>query len=167
MKHAILFTSLILSITFLQGCAVQKELIPTGGSRADGIIKLSYEYGRFEVPTLDAQQGLTAAKQRCSSWGYKNAEAFGGSTKSCIIPRNNGCNRWLVSIEYQCTEYTLNTLTTLNPPTQPSSPPATQPSSSPINKQAERMIYIKELKDKGLLSQEEYEVKRKEILKDL
>jgi len=29
------------------------------------------------------------------------------------------------------------------------------------------MINIKELKDKGLLSQEEYEEKRKEILKEL
>jgi hypothetical protein len=167
MKHAILFTSLILSISFLQGCAVQKELVPTGGSRADGIVKLSYEYGLFEAPQLNAQQGVNAAKQRCSSWGYKNAEAFGGSTKSCIMPTNNGCNRWLVSIEYQCTEYTLNTATQISPPTaaQPSNPAVTAPSLA--GKASERMTYIKELKDKGLLSQDEYEVKRKEILKDL
>jgi hypothetical protein len=42
---------------------------------------------------------------------------------------------------------------------------ATQP--SPASKANERMTYIKELKDKGLLSQDEYEAKRKEILKDL
>ena len=159
MKHAILFTSLILSISFLQGCAVQKELVPTGGSRADGIVKLSYEYGLFEAPQLNAQQGVNAAKQRCSSWGYKNAEAFGGSTKSCIIPTNNGCNRWLVSIEYQCTEST--SIVTA----QPSIPAVTEPSLA--SKASERMTYIKELKDKGLLSQDEYEAKRKEILKDL
>jgi hypothetical protein len=44
---------------------------------------------------------------------------------------------------------------------------ATQPSSSPASKANERMTYIKELKDKGLLSKDEYEAKRKEILKDL
>lgn len=159
MKHAILFTSLVLNIIILQGCAVQKELVPTGGSRADGIVKLSYEYGLFEAPQLNAQQGVNAAKQRCSSWGYKNAEAFGGSTKSCIMPTNNGCNRWLVSIEYQCTEST-SIITA-----QPSTPTVTEPSLA--SKASERMTYIKELKDKGLLSQDEYEAKRKEILKDL
>ena len=159
MKYAILFTSLILNIIFLQGCAVQKELVATGGSRADGVVKLSYEYGLFEAPQLNAQQGVNAAKQRCSSWGYKNAEAFGGSTKSCIMPTNNGCNRWLVSIEYQCTEST----SIVTAP--PSNPAVTEPSLA--SKASERMTYIKELKDKGPLSQDEYEAKRKEILKDL
>jgi len=113
----------------------------------------------FEAPKLDAQQGMTAAQQRCSSWGYKNAEAFGGSTKACINSSNQGCNRWLVTIEYQCTESTSITAT------QPSNPTVTQPSSA--TKANERMTYIKELKDKGLLSLDEYEAKRKEILKDL
>ncbi len=160
--------ALLIGLTIIfSGCAVQKELVPTGGSRADGIVKLSYEYGLFEAPQLNAQQGVNAAKQRCSSWGYKNAEAFGGSTKSCIMPTNNGCNRWLVSIEYQCTEYTLNTATQISPPTaaQPSNPTLMQ--ASPASNANERMTYIKELKDKGLLSQDEYEAKRKEILKDL
>ena len=112
---------------------------------------------------------MTAAKQRCSSWGYKNAEAFGGFTKACINSSNSGCNRWLVTIEYQCTEYTLNTSTTLNTQIQPlTAATTTTPSLSSANsKQSERMINIKELKDKGLITQEEYEAKRKEILKDL
>jgi hypothetical protein len=167
MKVSAFLSSSLLAIIFIQGCAVQKELVPTGGSRADGTVKLSYEYGIFEAPKLDAQQGMKAAQQRCSSWGYKNAEAFGGSTKACINSSNDGCNRWLVTMEYQCTEYTLNTSTTLNTPTQPSTSTTTPPLSSAISKQSERMIYIKELKDKGLISQEEYEEKRKEILKEL
>ena len=124
MKLADLLFSSLLSIILIQGCAVQKELVPTGGSRADGTVKLSYEYGMFEAPKLDAQQGLMAAQQRCSSWGYKNAEAFGGSTKACINSSNSGCNRWFVTIEYQCTEYTLNTAT------QPPAATTTQPSSA-------------------------------------
>jgi hypothetical protein len=165
MKLTALLSSCLLAGIFLQGCATQKELVPTGGSRADGIVKLSYEYGLFEAPTIDVQQGVISAQQRCSSWGYKKAEAFGGSTKACINSSDSGCNRWLVTIEYQCTEYTLSTSTTSNTPTQPST--STSPLSTSVSKQSERMINIKELKDKGLLSQEEYEEKRKEILKEL
>jgi hypothetical protein len=102
LKKNTILTTLFLTTLFISGCAVQKQLIPTGGSRADGTVKLSYEYGLFEAPQLDAQQGLIAAKQRCSAWGYTSAEAFGGSTQTCTNSTRNGCNRWLVSIEYQC-----------------------------------------------------------------
>jgi hypothetical protein len=90
-------------ILFIQGCAVHKELVPTGGSRADGTVKLSFEYGLFEVPELDEQQGMNAAQKRCSAWGYTGAEPFGGAIKTCTNSSNSGCNRWLVTIEYQCT----------------------------------------------------------------
>jgi hypothetical protein len=102
MKHVPLFATSVLVIIFIQGCAVQKQLVPTGGSRADGTVKLSYEYGLFEAPKLDAQQGLSAAQRRCAAWGYNGAEPFGGSTQTCINSSNGGCNRWLASIEYQC-----------------------------------------------------------------
>jgi hypothetical protein len=52
----------VLVIMSIQGCAVQKQLVPTGGSRADVTIKMSFEYGAFEVPKLDGQQGLSVAK---------------------------------------------------------------------------------------------------------
>ena len=161
MKLSNFLPSSLLTIILIQGCAGQKQLVPTGGSRADGTVKLSYEYGLFEAPKLDAQQGMRSAQQRCSSWGYKNAEAFGGSTKSCINISSNGCDRWLVTLEYQCTE------STLNAPAQSSNAINTQPTSSSISKHNDRMNYIKELKDKGIITQEEYDAKRKEILKDL
>lgn len=94
---------LLIAILLLQGCAVQKQLIPTGGSRADGIVKLAFEYGVFESPKLDEQQSLTAARQRCSAWGYSDAVPFGGSTSQCTSPTRSGCNSWMVTIEYQCT----------------------------------------------------------------
>ena len=106
MKHLTYFAALFVVTLTIHGCAVQKQLVPTGGSRADGTVKLSYEYGLFEAPKLDAQQGLMAARERCASWGYKNAEPFGGSTQNCIRPTSNGCNRWFVSIEYQCSDST-------------------------------------------------------------
>lgn len=87
----------------LSGCAVQKQLVPTGGSRADGTVKLSYEYGLFEQPVLDPQQGYRSAKQRCVAWGYADAEAFGGQITQCINFNQHGCNRWMATMEFQCT----------------------------------------------------------------
>ena len=87
---------------YLPGCAVQKQLVPIGGSRADGTVKLGYQYGAFEAPQLDAVQGINTAKQRCVAWGYKDAEAFGGYTQTCSDQTNSGCVGWNVTVEYQC-----------------------------------------------------------------
>ncbi len=98
-KYLIIF---ILAILF-QGCATQKTLIPTGGSRADGTVKLSYEYGLFEKPQIDLTQGEIAAKQKCAAWGYTGADAFGGVTTTCNHYYRHGCDRWFATVEYQCT----------------------------------------------------------------
>ena len=102
-KHVTLLAASALIILSMQGCAVNKQLTPTGGSRADGTVKLSFEYGAFEVPKLDGQQGMSAARQRCAAWGYTGVEPFGGSTKTCSSGSRSGCDRWLVTVEYQCT----------------------------------------------------------------
>lgn len=99
MKKLMLACAVIAALT---GCAVQKTMVPTGGSRSDGTIKLSYEFDRFEVPHVDEQQGLAVATKRCAAWGYTGTEAFGGQTKTCAL-QGSGCARWLVTVEYQCT----------------------------------------------------------------
>lgn len=95
---ALLATTLILS-----GCATQKQLVPTGGSKADGTVKMSYSYGMFESPKVDMQQGAQLAVKRCAAWGYSGAEPFGGYTSVCSQPSSSGCMETLVSVEYQCT----------------------------------------------------------------
>lgn len=87
----------------LSGCATPKQLVATGGSRADGTVKMSYEYGRFETPHVNASQGSVGARQRCAAWGYTGAEPFGGATKQCVDFSGGGCSRWMVTYEYQCT----------------------------------------------------------------
>lgn len=88
----------------MQGCTVvPKQLTATGGSRADGIVKLSYEYGMFETVQIDGQQAINEARQRCAGWGYRGAEPFGGSKQKCISHYAGDCKRWLVTIDYQCT----------------------------------------------------------------
>jgi YecR-like lipoprotein len=93
----------ILAATILVGCAVAKEWSATGGSRSDGMVKLSYEIKEFEKPILDEQQGINLATQRCRAWGYSGAESFGGVTRQCNRDNGAGCSQWLVTKEYQCT----------------------------------------------------------------
>jgi hypothetical protein len=39
------------------GCAAAKEWAATGGSRADGVVDLSYQYALFENAHVDEAQG--------------------------------------------------------------------------------------------------------------
>jgi hypothetical protein len=87
----------------LAACATAKSYTATGGSRSDGTVRLSYEVGMFEVPTVDENQGLQLARQRCATWGYTGAEAFGGTTSQCTSMGSSGCMVTLVTKEYQCT----------------------------------------------------------------
>ncbi len=86
----------------LAGCARKKDLIPTGGSRADGTVDLSYELGLYEKPVLDPEKGLIIARQRCAAWGYTGAEAFGGEKRQCQAFYGGDCIRWFVTMTYQC-----------------------------------------------------------------
>ena len=62
-------TAIILAVaTAMSGCAVQKTLTPTGGSRSDGTVKLSYVVGAFEKPVVNYAQAQSAAMQRCAAW---------------------------------------------------------------------------------------------------
>jgi YecR-like lipoprotein len=93
----------LLTFVCLTGCATSKIPEPTGGSRADGTIELSYEHGEFEQPVIDKAQANEAAKARCKAWGYTDSEPFGGMRKTCEAPGGlGGCSQWLVTIKYQC-----------------------------------------------------------------
>ena len=95
--------ALLFVLTTLTGCASVKTLQATGGSRADGTVELSYEYGMFEKPQVQWDQGLVTATERCKAWGYQGAEAFGGTTSECQAYNGYGnCVRWLVTVKYQC-----------------------------------------------------------------
>jgi hypothetical protein len=98
-------TSVIFAVAAfaLSACAVQKQWIPTGGSRSDGVVKLSYEYGGLQVPTVDNEAGVALAKEKCAVWGYSGAQAFGGTIKTCASRDMYGCNGYRVTAEFQCT----------------------------------------------------------------
>jgi hypothetical protein len=80
----------------------QKHWAATGGSRSDAVVRMSYEYASYEIPDVNPQEALELASQRCRSWGYSEAEAFGGETRQCNQYSGSGCANWLVTKEFQC-----------------------------------------------------------------
>lgn len=99
LKAAVMAVALMLA-----GCTVQKELVPMGGSRSDGMVVLAYEVGLYEKAQVDFAAGHDAARQTCAGWGYAGAQPFGGMTERCVSVNGYGhCLRWRVSLPYQCT----------------------------------------------------------------
>jgi hypothetical protein len=94
-----------LTVVAIVGCAVQRDWVATGGSRADGVVSLSFEYGAFERPEVDDLQGQQVAVERCAVWGYSGADPFGGTVSQCVVADGFGsCNRWRITRDYQCLE---------------------------------------------------------------
>jgi hypothetical protein len=102
MKSYCLF--LIVAAMMLTACATQETLVPTGGSRSDGTVQLSYEYGLFQVPHVDMDQATQTAADRCAAWGYSGAQPFGGQINRCEQFNAYGnCIQTLVTMSFQCT----------------------------------------------------------------
>jgi len=94
---------LLLVMTALAGCSVKRDFYATGGSRADGVIDMAYDYKPNENIVTNKKQAYTIARSKCASWGYTDAEAFGGQTKICTSSsRSDGCAAWQVTVKYQC-----------------------------------------------------------------
>lgn len=92
------FILVSLAALSLVGCATPKSWMATDGSRADATVVLSYEYNAmYEQPVVDDSQGLQVAIDRCKSWGYTSAEAFGGNYSQEI-----GKSMIRVMKKYQC-----------------------------------------------------------------
>jgi hypothetical protein len=102
MSNKWVLSFLLASMFVLGGCATPMNYVATGGSRSDGTVKLSYQYGGFQQPVVDAQQGLDLAKSKCAAWGFTGAEAFGGEVRTCTAYNQYGCVQFLVTAEYQC-----------------------------------------------------------------
>jgi hypothetical protein len=98
---------IIMALVFiaLNGCATNVVPRPIGGSKADGTVTLGFQYGMFEKPIVDWVTAGSSAVERCKAWGYKNADAFGGTQNLCVAHDGYGnCVRTQVNITYQCTD---------------------------------------------------------------
>ncbi len=95
----------LVALLLITGCATNITPQATGGSKADGTITVSYEYGVFEQPVVDWTAANRTAKERCKAWHYRNATAFGGTQNQCLAYNGYGsCVRMRVNITYQCTD---------------------------------------------------------------
>jgi hypothetical protein len=102
MNPRLCFAVTIAALFALQGCAVNKELVPIGGSRADASVTLAFEHDGWERPQVNQAQALTAARAKCTAWGYSDAQPFGGSTTECTSSSKNPCSNYRVTVQYQC-----------------------------------------------------------------
>lgn len=95
-------TRVILLASLLAGCTTYK-LWSEGDSDSDaGVVRLTYEYGKFESPQVDERAGVEMAKQRCRDWGLPADARRKGEDRRCINGDPASCARWLVIREYRC-----------------------------------------------------------------
>lgn len=94
---------LVIFVGLLTGCATSKQWSAIGGSRADGTVRLAFDYGAFEKPQLEPGQGVQLAAERCRAWGYMSSQAFGGAQQQCTARNQYGCVAWRVFADFQCT----------------------------------------------------------------
>jgi len=87
----------------LAGCTVKKVPMPSGGSKADGTVVMSYEFGAFEKPQINWWEAEKTAKARCAAWGYTGAIRFGAERRECTYMTNSGCMQYMAHVTYQCT----------------------------------------------------------------
>ena len=76
-KYATLLGGVAFAILIISACATDNKFRPTGASRADGIVQLSYDYVLSDRPVLDWVSAQNTAEERCASWGYAGAQKFG------------------------------------------------------------------------------------------
>ena len=101
MKNGVVF---VFAVSLLAACATPMRPVPTGGSRADATVDMSFEFGEFQKPVIDWNQAAADAAKRCSVWGYTGAEPFGGQKNQCLqFGGVAGCARTGVTMTYQCT----------------------------------------------------------------
>ena len=96
--------TLVAVMLAVSSCATDITPFATGGSKADGTVSMSYEYHDYEQPVIDWEEVDKEALSICQKWGYSNAEAFGGSTRTCVAGTQYGCARYSVTTEYQCSD---------------------------------------------------------------
>lgn len=88
----------------LAGCEVAKTPVPTGGSKSDALVELSFDVGELEVPVVDWQAAGVSAVKRCNAWGYRKADPFEGTRTQCLASDMYGsCTRSTITRTYQCT----------------------------------------------------------------
>ena len=87
----------------LAGCTTYKLWSLGEGDSDNGVVRLTYEYRKFESPQVDERAGVEMARERCRDWGYNQAQRK-GENRVCVSGDESNCGRWQVIREYRCTK---------------------------------------------------------------
>jgi YecR-like lipoprotein len=88
----------------LAGCATSQNWQSAGGNRAQGVVRVSYEYPENHQPQMSEAQAGKLALSRCNAWGFRKAEPIEGQVRQCANMDDGNCDLWSVTREYQCSE---------------------------------------------------------------
>ena len=91
------------ALAAVAGCTTYKLWNEAESDQDHGVVRLSYEYRKFESPQVDERAGVQMAKERCHDWGYPNATRK-GEDRECTDGDKTDCRKWLVTREYSCTK---------------------------------------------------------------
>ena len=89
----------------LAGCTTYKLWTESDSSQDEGVVRLSYEYRRYENPQVDERAGVQLARERCRDWGRKDAQRK-GEDRQCTDGTESDCSKWRVIREYRCLDET-------------------------------------------------------------
>ena len=98
-----LFAAFLMATMILcSGCATKVTNAATGGSKADGMVEMSYEYGMFATPVVNWKLARRTATRVCRGSGYARSQALGGQIARCTAYITYGnCLRHLVTARCQ------------------------------------------------------------------
>ena len=104
-KYASILGFGAISLLIVSACATDNAFRPSGASRADGIVQLSYDYDLSDRPILDWRSAETLAEERCANWGYSSAVKTGAGRQACLAQDVFGrCKTFHVNVAYRCTD---------------------------------------------------------------
>jgi hypothetical protein len=98
-RHQIL--ALFAATAAVSGCTTYKLWTETDNDPQRGILKLSYEFRKFQSPQVDERAGAELARERCADWGFSSAQRA-GEERQCIDGTESDCSIWRVTRKYRC-----------------------------------------------------------------
>jgi hypothetical protein len=85
------------------GCATSRQWSVSDSEKAEGLVRVSYEFPEAHEPSLSENDARQLALHRCEGWGYDDAEPIAGQLRQCSNMDDGSCNLWTVTREFQCT----------------------------------------------------------------
>ena len=104
MRRTLIFVAALFALT----ACIPPAIIPasTSGSRADGIVEMSYTYSESAPRPVDWASATVEAQRRCNAWGYARTEAFAGEKRTCEVYGEGAfatvCLRGTATRNFQC-----------------------------------------------------------------